>query len=202
VRPDDIPDWVPFPIQSVVRGWLTNPQYRDHPDDLAVLHRLVTDPRMQRVWNVLRGKPPVALKQFFFTAYDAVAHPRLVTTPEQLDAAAAKFSTVADVGRPWIDEKIAEKLDEVARAMRDRSRVGADQPLALGWRPPLIVLKQNKEDDEVRAYVLEVSSMTRKLFGSFMLRTVATTASVALRTTVTERQVQEWTKLNRPPSTI
>ena len=190
-------------IQSDVRGWLTNPQYRDHPDDLIVLCRLVTDPRMRRVWKELRDKPPAALKQFLFIAYDAAWHPRTVTTQEQLNKEAAKFSTVVDVGRPWIGEQDAKKLGEMAQAMRDRSRkLGVDQPLTLlpgGWRPPLIVLKQNKDDDAVRAYVLELSSVTLKSFGVVMLRTIATTTSVALQWDVTARQVQEWTKLNRPP---
>jgi hypothetical protein len=88
--------------------------------------------------------------------------------------------------------------------MRDRScQLGADQIILwrradtntlsqAGWRPPLIVVQRHEESDAVRAYVLELASVTRKLFGTTMRKTIATTASVALQATVTERQVRHW----------
>jgi hypothetical protein len=226
VRPEDIPDWVPSPIRSEVLKWLdwNEHNYREHPDDLTVLRRLVTTPKMRDVWialkTALNGEPPAEFKRFMFTAYDCAVHPRTVTTPEQLNDEAAKFSTVVEVGRPWIDKQDAKKLGEMVRAMRDRSsRLGADQPVDLspptsftvrhamgqfgehGWRPPLVVLKRHK-DAEVRAYVLELSTVTYKLFHSILLGTVATTTSVALQTNVTVRQVQEWNSQVGFPPTI
>jgi hypothetical protein len=210
--PEDVPLWVPAPVRSNVIAWLKNPQYREHPRDLAILLRLATDPRMRTVWKQLGYAPPLGntppskLTHFFFVAYDCAVHSRVVTTPEQLNQEAAKFSTVVNVGRPWIGEQDARKLDEIARTMRDRSRkLGADPPVAIkdgGRRPPLIVLKQRKDDADVRAYVLELSSVTYKLFRSILLGTVATAASVALQTTVTARQVQEWNSQVGSTSTI
>jgi hypothetical protein len=48
--------------------------------------------------------------------------------------------------------------------------------------------------------VLELSGLTRELFGEISLRTVATTASVALQRRVTDRQVRKWT--SRPSVTL
>jgi hypothetical protein len=194
--PEDVPLWVPAPVRSDVIAWVKNPQYREHPTDLATLLRLATDRRMRTVWTELEGKHPAALRQFFFAAYDATVHPRRVVTTKQLEADAARVSRSADDVR-WIDQSTAKKLDEAARAMRARSKEpGADPPVVLspsGWRPPLVVVQRHEQNDETRAYVLELASVTRKLFGSTMRRTIATTASVALQTTVTERQVRNWT---------
>ena len=107
-------------------AWLTNPQYRDYPDDLAILMRLATDQRMQTVWNELGNSPPLGktspskLNRFFFVAYDAAVHRRRIVTAKQLDAEAVRVSTSADDVR-WIDQPAAKQLDEVARAMRERS---------------------------------------------------------------------------------
>jgi hypothetical protein len=197
--PEDVPLWVPAPVRSDVIAWLKNPNYREHPRDLAILLRLATDPEMRKVWRVLEGKPPAALRHFFLAAYDAAVHPRRIVAAKQLEADAARFSIVADVGRPWINKEDAKKLDEMARAMRERShQLGADQPVALspsGWHPPsLVVVHRHEESDAPRAYVLELSNVTRELFhGKVMLNTVATTASVALGNTVTARQVRKWT---------
>jgi hypothetical protein len=190
-----VPLWVPAPVRSNVIAWLTHPQYREHPRDLAILLRLATDPDMRKVWDVLEGKPPAALRQFFLVAYDAAVHPRQIMTVKQLAAEAARVSTSADDVR-WIDQITAKQLDEVAQAMRDRShRLGADQIVLspAGWRPPLVNVQRHEQNDTARAYVLELASVTRKLFGNVMRKTVATTASVALGTTVTERQVRKWT---------
>jgi hypothetical protein len=197
--PGDVPLWVPTPVRSDVVAWLTNPQYREHPRDLAILLRLATDLRMRTVWNVFKGKPPPKLKWFFLVAYDAAVHPRTIRTAKWLNEEATRFSTVADVGRPWINKQDVNKLNAAAQAMRERSRqLGADGPVALspsGWRPPpLVVVHRHEESDEARAYVLELSNVTRELFrGKVMLNTVATAASVALGITVTARQVRKWT---------
>ena len=193
--PEDVPLWVPAPVRSNVIVWLKNPQYREHPRDLAVLLRLATDLRMQTVWNELKNSLPSKLKRFFFVAYDAAAHPRRLMTAKELVAEAARVSTSAEVVR-WIDQPAAKQLDEVARAMRDRSRrLGADQIILSpdGWRPPLVIVQRHEESDAVRAYVIELVGVTRKLFKRAMRGTIKTAAEVALGTTVTERQVRKWT---------
>jgi hypothetical protein len=116
-------------------------------------------------------------------------------TARELDAEATRVSTSGDDVR-WIDQSTAKQLDEAARAMRDRShRLGADQIILSpdGWRPPLVIVQRHEESDAIRAYVLELSSVTHKLFRNVMRKTVATTTSVALQAEVTERQVRNWT---------
>jgi hypothetical protein len=194
--PEDVPLWVPPPVRSTVAAWLRNPGYHGHLSDLAVLRRLATDPRMQTVWGALEGKPPAALRDFFAVALDAAVHRRRITTAKQLEAEAARVSRSADDVR-WIDQSTAKKLDEAARAMRARSeKPGADPPVVIkdgGWRAPLIVVQRHEQNDATRAYVLELASVTRKLFGKTMRGTIATTAMVALQTAVTEQQVRNWT---------
>jgi hypothetical protein len=207
--PEGVPLWMPTSVRSDVVAWLKNPNYREHPNDLAILLRLATDLRMQKVWRVLEGKPPAKLRHFFVIAYTAAVHPRTVITAKYLDGEAAKAFAAADINRWTGHQAAAADADKLARAMWERSRkLGADQPVALspsGWRPPsLVVLKEHKEDERARGYVLELSDATRMLFGNVNLRTVATTASVALQRRITARHVQEWIKQASPspPSTV
>lgn len=58
---------------------------------------------------------------------------------------------------------------------------------------PLVV--QHHSDDAVaRAYVRMLGDLTKKLFGSVLRNTIATTASIALQREVTEWQVRNWMK--------
>jgi hypothetical protein len=155
---------------------------------------------MKWVWKELGNDPdklrlPHKLKQFLFVAYDAACHRRPVVTMAELEEEAAKYAFGVSARR-WIDTRVASGLDETARAMRARSRkFGADPPiLERGrlFRPPLVVVSQHEPSDLVRAYVLELSRLTCKLFTSPHLKTVATTASVALQCKVTQNQVKKW----------
>ena len=179
VLPEEVPPWVPGRVRDQVLDWQKRyaHDYREHPDDLVMLRRLLIDPRMEQVWKTLNGKSPAKLKRFFFFAYDAACHRRSVTPL-----------------------KVAKRIDGVAQAMRGARARRGDKfmapPLALkpdGWQPPNFVFSKHQESDAVRAYVLELSGLTSELFGEISYRTVATTTSVALRRRVTWRQVRKWT---------
>ena len=169
MRPEDIPSWVPTPVQEDVCKWLKHvEQSREHLDGFAILCRLVTDTDMKHVWNMLRARNRnrAALKEFFFTAYDAACHPRLVTTKKELLRKAEEFSAAADIIR-WINKQEADELRRAAQAMRARSRhKGADLPVLTpyGRRPPrLIVVDKNQANNAARAYVLELSELNSKV---------------------------------------
>jgi hypothetical protein len=200
MRPEDIQSWVPTAVQEDVCTWLE--RYRDHPPDgFAILCRLVTNTEMKHVWNMLgaRHRKRAALKEFFFTAYDAACHPRLVTTKKELLRKAEEFSAAANIVR-WINEQEADELCRAAQAMRARSRqYGADLPVMLtpdGWRPPklIVVLRdEGQANNAARAYVLELSNLTHRLFGGPLRKVIAINATVALQRPISESQVRKWT---------
>jgi hypothetical protein len=210
------PLWLPAVVRRMLegngleeKGWLERyeREYREHPQDLAVLRRLATDPRMEWVWReFVEGERPAnfkrllpdSLKRFFFIAYDAACHTRHVTTVKQLKV--TKRST-SDQHRKQIADSIVAQATQAARTRR-RGDKFVTPPLKLrpkGWRPPTLVVWRQEDSNPVRAYVLEVSGLARELFGNISYRTIATVASVALQQQVTERQVKRWTC--RLPST-
>jgi hypothetical protein len=186
------------------KGWLEKyeREYREHPQDLAVLRRLATDPRMEWVWRELvEGERPAkfmrllpnSLKSFFFIAYDAACHPRHITTVKQLKA--VKRCSASDERRKQVADSIVAQATRAARTRRRGDRFLAP-PLKLkpeGWRPPTLVVWRHEDSNSVRAYVLELSGIARELFGNISYGTIARVASVALDEQATERQVKRWT---------
>jgi hypothetical protein len=55
-----------------------------------------------------------------------------------------------------------------------------------------LVVKKHSKDDAARAYVIVLSGVTRELFGNVLRRTIAHTATVALRNRVSESNVRKW----------
>jgi hypothetical protein len=86
-------------------------------------------------------------------------------------------------------EKAAKFYDEVARALI-KVRTG---------EAPLVISKDFGNRD-TRGYVRMLATETRKLFGLTLIRSLATTASVAFMKEVTPNQVRKWTeRLPAPP---
>lgn len=201
MRPQDVPDWVPEVIRDCMAQWLKTyaHEYHQHPNDLEILRRLAIEPKMRDVWNVLKRTPArpdaveaienravrgeivpggtaqeKALALFFCRAYEFACHPRTAITASERDDLTARFSSAAELCG-WIGEKqIAEKLHAIARS---------------GGRH-LLVAPRHHKDDATRAYILELGDLTRKLFGRVSLRTLATTATVALDRPVKSHQVR------------
>lgn len=198
----EIPDWVPPPVRSYVLQ--IEKLFAGMRDNLAIMHRLASDSRMRYVWRELqtRAASDKALVQFFECAFQRARFPYFVATPKDRAALAAPWSKAAELCR-WTKEHdiaarmnldLAAALDMVARhfdeVAREKGRL--DSPL---------IVKHHGKDDEVRAYVSVLGDATKRLFGSTLLRTVATVATVALERPINWHQVRKWcANSNKPPS--
>jgi hypothetical protein len=207
----DLPTWLPPParihallIESLFAGMENLPAVDgDQPikHDLEVLRRLASDPRMQRVWHELQQhtKSDKDLGAFFAIAWQqarCIAQP--VVTLEERTALAAPFWQAAKLCRLMQSEPTGaeidleldrvEALDMAAGLLEERARWwegNPDSPLIVGY---------HTEDAVARGYVRVLGDLTRRLFGSTLRRTVATTASVALNREIDAQQVREWTR--------
>jgi hypothetical protein len=166
-------------------------------EDLAIMHRLASDARMKYVWRQLqpRAKSDKALIEFFDCAWQCARIPHFGTTPKDRAALAAPWSSAAELCRWTKKHDIAARMDPNLAAALDLVASHFDEVTRKESRldSPLIV-KHHGKDDVARAYVRVLGYLTRKLFGSTLVRTVATTASVALDQEIGWRQVRNWTK--------
>jgi hypothetical protein len=80
-------------------------------------------------------------------------------------------------------EKAAKFYDEIAVALIKVKT--AEVPL---------VISKDYGNRDTRGYVRMLATETRKLFGKTLIRSLATTASVALRKEVSPNQVRKWTE--------
>jgi hypothetical protein len=186
------------------------------PKEFQVVQQLAIAPEMRRVWHQLslykarpeglkacgadsEGDEKVlwdrAVARFFLCAIPARSPDlRSVQTPKDRATSAAPWASAAELCRRANEDfptspdlatalvRVANYFDHVAR---QEARVDS----------PLVVQRHNKKrsDDQARAYVRVLGHLTRDLFGSVLTRTVATTATVALERSITERQVRNWT---------
>jgi hypothetical protein len=190
-----VPEWLPPPVHS--RVLLLEKLLAGVESDLTILHRLATDDRMLYVWRELARRKATdrALVEYFNLAFQRARFPHFVSTPKDRAALAAPWSSAAELCR-WSNEnqiearmhpdlsaalvRVAHYFEEIAR------REGRlDSPL---------VVRHHSAHSHGRAYVRILGGLTRKLFGTALHRTVATTASVALQQNIDEGQVREWLK--------
>lgn len=192
--PETMPDWLPIAVRSHLLI-IEKLKLAVLPDAIAMQHRLATDSRMHYVWRELerQGASDKALVEFFECAFNHL--PRIVTTPKDRAAFAASWSKAAELCR-WtkqhdfaarMNPDLAAALDRVARHFDEVARKEGrlDSPL---------VVKHHSKNDQVRAYVRLLGNTTKRLFGSTLFRTVATTASVALDQGISWQQVRDWAK--------
>jgi hypothetical protein len=109
----------------------------------------------------------------------------LIPTPARNFLPADITEQFADIYANNIEEA-AKFLDEIEAALVKLKAAEA----------PLVVSK-DYGNREARGYVRVLAAETRKLFGTTLIRTLATTASVALSTKVTPTQVRKWTQRKR-----
>jgi hypothetical protein len=174
-REVDLPAWLPPPVRNPVL--LVEKLFPENlVDDLAILRRLATDQRMIYVWRELARRKATneALVEFFDCAFGRARFPYFVTT---LKDRIAPWSSAAELCRRSnkyliANPELAAALVLVADYFEGVARENMDSPL---------VVKRHSADGPGRAYVRVLGALTRKLFGSPLYRTVATTASVALR---------------------
>jgi hypothetical protein len=197
-------NWLP----ATVRGYMLQVEELFRPvlsgkrvtilnEHLAIMHRLASDARMKHVWRQLqpRAKSDKALIEFFDCAWQRARFPHFVETPQDRARLAAPYSKAVELCRWTKEHDIAAQmnpdltgaLDIVARHFDEvaRRKSSLDSPL---------IVKHHGEEDVARAYVRVLGHLTRRLFGSTLVRTVATTASVALGRDIDWRLVRNWTK--------
>jgi hypothetical protein len=176
-------------VEELFRGVL--------PEDLAIMHRLASDARMKYVWHQLqpRAKSEKALIEFFDCAWQRARLPHFVETPQDRARLATPYLTAVELCRWTKEHDIAAQMNPDLAAALDIVARHFDEVARREGRldsPPIV--KHHGEDDVARAYVRVLGHLTRKLFGSTLLRTVARTASVALDQDIDQQQVRDWTK--------
>jgi hypothetical protein len=188
----EVPDWVPAAVRSYM---LLTEQVLAGMPDLAIMHRLASDSRMRYVWRLLekRAASDGPLVEFFCCAFQRARLPYFVTTPKDRAALAAPWSSAAELCRWTKDHDIAAQMnpDLVAAADMLAHHFDAVAQKERRLDSPLVVGRYGK-DDAARAYVRLLGDTTKRLFGDTLLRTVATTATVALQRPVRWQRVRQW----------
>jgi hypothetical protein len=95
----------------------------------------------------------------------------------------------------WLPADILEEFDGFAYNIKEAARFYDEIAEALikikAAEAPLVVSKDYGNRD-ARGYARVLATETRKLFGTTLIRTLATTASVALSKEITPVQVRKW----------
>lgn len=186
----ELPDWLPAVVRSHVLEQVALLTDYVPPADLAILQRLATEPKMRRVWRQLEqgAASEKVLVEFLGRAWQcALLTPPLQTAKDRV-ALATQWHKEAELLR-LTNPDLAQSFVPVSLYFGQVLREKGHSNL------PLLVKRHNRKrgDDQARAYVRALGHLTRKLFGSVLTRTVATTATVALQRSITERQVRNWT---------
>jgi hypothetical protein len=207
------PTWFPTYLQPEAHRLYVKAVRLGFNWKISMLERLVSDPRMRRVWRELsehkrdrnyrrtdicehRAIPPVVLRPS-------------VTNEEIQQIAIRELFCVAASVAEWF-ELLSERLPERAAELRaDANRLQAGQPRkkCSALAKKLIVAAEAYEQAEqfkpffhahlVRA-VAEIASFMEARFGSRKNTLTATLTSVALNLKVTPSNVREWAGRNRP----
>lgn len=215
LKAEDIPDWVPPSVKSMAMAIATG-----LPVEGTAAHRLLTDPRMESVWRELKkheitrdaldsldrlermstwdmsdwkvSPQDQAYAAFYARLAIQFAGPRNVVTRAQASAkpwhdAARLCWDVMRSARPRVDTELAQALAIVGEYFEEQGQ--------LQERNPYIVERSSGlrgEDDEIRVRTRLIGKATHSIFGSTLYGTVAKVASVAMQTSVSEKNVQNW----------
>ena len=190
------------------------------PVGCDIAQRLLTDQRMQNVWStLLRARGPVedvstAFADFNYqragnlrplerlTAWDEDIDERSIPLAQQRCAAYLAYIAIeftlerTVVTRAHYDE-LAKRFTDAAALTRLYANESAASMIEypIGERAGPYVLKRSsgrRNDDKIRARVRALASGTQRIFGLLMYGTVATVATIALNTDVSERNVRNW----------
>jgi hypothetical protein len=219
--------------ESIYEGILRDErEYQEQPTDarlprkfaaseqIAILSRLVTDKRMDRVWRELYRKKRGS-NEFSNPAKRQGLFKEELTTlhdPLNQDMAVRAFLNFAFMLAPgglrlitqdWIDSKARPYAKMAYRLRRDAeglralglSELAASvEVVAIDCekgvyipKPNILmpIVKRSRGDDVVRAFVLQMSAICREVFGNALSGTVATTANVALSKKISRHQVRD-----------
>jgi hypothetical protein len=186
-----------------------------------ILDRLLSDPRMEEVWRYLyrkrrakyapteefenpawpqlpderevRAKQDKAAAYLFRSAFQLAFHPVEYATEADAMELVNELFSVADELRKQEDRlcelgrfELATELEEIRKKCEEDAN----------WSTPLrdehFPIERHTEDDQLRAYVMELAQVTQWLFGKAMRGTLARIAQAALdRKDVTPEAVRE-----------
>ena len=201
IRAEDIPSWVPLSVKSmasqvgICRG--------------GIRQRLLTDPRMKKVWQVLQSRgvskswldcvkdlgtwytpengltlQDVACAAFFFYAAAKLGDPCLVYTRAEMELSAKRCLDAAELCRSVARYHGLVPLSPMlAESLSIVGKYFQDQARKVAQRASPYIIERSsgiRGDDEIRVHVRALAIETRSLFGSFLYGTIATVVTVAL----------------------
>jgi hypothetical protein len=192
-------DWVPPAVVSAVRALYADAS--GNSDYINVLKRLVTDPRMQRVWVELQKQtrgPKRTLRYPAKTTWDlddpTAQHDRalasLLYSAVNLAVSAPKVMTRrdAEAQRRQLHEEA-----EVAHVQGDDAREQLSK--AATWAKAVssrLIVERDTGDAQAQCFAIMFADQCRQLFGSPLYGVTATVASVALGRPFNRRQIRDW----------
>jgi hypothetical protein len=195
-------DWVPPAVVSAVRALYADAS--GNSDYINVLKRLVTDPRMQRVWVELQKQtrgPKRTLRYPAKTTWD------LDDPTAQHDRALASLLYLAvnlamDAPRVMTQRQVKvlsrKALDKAKAVFADGEDVAAREyrakaaNLRAAAASSKLIVKRDTGDAQARCFAIMFAHQCRELFGLSLYGVTARVASVALGRTFDVREIREW----------
>ena len=224
IDPEEIPRWVPAAVRAVA------PVVELGAED--VRRRLLTDQRMNEVWDYLLRRAPVDFRPVTAAALDTVPSSRMTNwgvddyefSFQEQGCAALYICVLRAIAVPVPARTFKEVQAMIVpwREAANQCRLAISSDVTLGLKPevskalaisasyfddlahfvegvntkdnPHVLLgrKGSSEDDNIRGVVRSLALETKIIFGSFLLGTLASVASVALQIDVTKKDVQNW----------
>ena len=205
-----IPPWVPRCLVSKAHQLHAREFKSDHAWDVALIERLVTDARMEDVWQELtKRKRDASYRQTKY--YHHAAHPprgASLGTQSEMQAkailelfvhtfSAARWSRLPGASIPYSER--AESL----RRDADIAKKERPKKVAVPFAQKAISMAEAYEDlakvpvKTDRAVIIDILEFMKERFGPSMNRVTATLASVALGRPVSQDRVRDLSRRKR-----
>ena len=210
---EEIPNWVPAAVKklAVQSGFAEE-----------LVRRLVTDPKMKSVWQYLRRAQPVvseiagfgaalefwgvsemgvsvqeqACALFFYFVVIEMCAPMAATTRQDIENSVATWRFTAEQCRSAIGCLSSSANRELVKALSLSAKYfeAKAQDAEKDAKSPYTLKRRSgkPEDNTVRGQVRALALVSRGLYGSFQYGILASVATVALQTNVTEKSVRNW----------
>jgi hypothetical protein len=202
VRAEDIPSWVPLSVKSMA-SQVGGPGG-------GIRQRLLTDPRMKKVWQVLQSRgvgkswldsvknlgtwyipengltlQDIACAAFFFYATVELGDPRFAYTRAKMEVSAKHCLDAAKLCRSAaLYHGLVPLTSKLAEALPIVGKHFQDQARMKAQRASPYIIERSsgtRGNDEIRVRVRALAIETHRLFGSFLYGTIATVVTVGLK---------------------
>jgi hypothetical protein len=194
--PLSIPEWLPPAVERQARMLHDQAFKSGSVETAALVQRLTSDPRMRHVWAELKKRRRRNYRPTMRLTHPATVPPsvdpdredfdldaRVWCVPAPGDAAARQAVAAGLFFHFAVSFQLLGAAAIPARLLDRSSAVDVDDPL---------VVERGRGDAEARGYVICLLQKSAELFGDPLLRTVATTASVAFDRGIHWRSVRQW----------